>query len=154
MRYREFLNYIDEYREPNYVRSLSNSLSLSLSLSLSCLLCNPRIALDLASSLSRKLAYVPGPTFGFVKLLASSDSQWADEQHWPAGFESGLVLDLPSLLSPLSSAFRLLTSCQVVSGGRQRQINGMKPVVADKLPCYQIYIYIYINLYTFINYHI
>ena len=31
-------------------------------------------ALDHASSLSRKLAYVPGPTFGFVKLLASSGS--------------------------------------------------------------------------------
>ena len=38
------------------------------------LLCPPCTALDLASSLSRKLAYVPGPTFGFVKLLASSGS--------------------------------------------------------------------------------
>ena len=37
-----------------------------------CLLCNLRMALDIAYSLSRKLAYVPGPTFGFVKLLASS----------------------------------------------------------------------------------
>ena len=36
-----------------------------------CPLCT---ALDQASSLSRKLAYVPGPTFGFVKLLASSGS--------------------------------------------------------------------------------
>ena len=41
---------------------------------------------------------MPGPTFGFVKLLASSGShctKWADEQHRPAGFESRLVLDLP-----------------------------------------------------------
>ena len=69
-----------------------------------CLLCHPCTALDQASSLSRKLAYVPGPTFGFVKLLASSGShctKWADEQHWPAGFESRLVPDLPSPLSPL-----------------------------------------------------
>ena len=55
-------------------------------------------ALDQASSLSRKLAYVPGLTFGFVKLLASSGShctKWADEQHWQAGFESRLLPDLP-----------------------------------------------------------
>ena len=60
-----------------------------------CPLCT---ALDQASSLSRKLAYVPGPTFGFVKLLASSGShctKWADEQHWQAGFESRLVPDFP-----------------------------------------------------------
>ena len=41
---------------------------------------------------------MPGPTFGFVKLLASSGShctKWADEQHWQAGFESRLVPDLP-----------------------------------------------------------
>ena len=60
-----------------------------------CPLCT---ALDQASSLNRKLAYVPGPTFGFVKLLASSGShctKWADEQHWQAGFESRLVPDLP-----------------------------------------------------------
>ena len=35
---------------------------------------SPMHALDHASSLSRKLAYVPGPNFGFVKLLASSGS--------------------------------------------------------------------------------
>ena len=60
-----------------------------------CPLCT---ALDQASSLSRKLAYVPGPTFGFVKLLASSGShctKWADEQHRQAGFESRLLPDLP-----------------------------------------------------------
>ena len=60
-----------------------------------CPLCT---ALDQASSLSRKLAYVPGPTFGFVKLLASSGShctKWADGQHWQAGFESRLLPDLP-----------------------------------------------------------
>ena len=60
-----------------------------------CPLCT---ALDQASSLSRKLAYVPGPTFGFVKLLASSGShctKWADEQHRQAGFEFRLVPDLP-----------------------------------------------------------
>ena len=50
--------------------------------------------------------------------------KWADEQHWQAGFESRFVPDLPSSLSPLSSAFGLLTLCQVVSDGRQRQING------------------------------
>ena len=63
-----------------------------------CLLCPPCTALDHASSLSRKLAYVPGPTFGFVKLLASSGShctKWADEQHRQAGFESRLLPDLP-----------------------------------------------------------
>ena len=41
---------------------------------------------------------MPGPTFGFVKLLSSSGShgtKWADEQHRPAGFESRLVPDLP-----------------------------------------------------------
>ena len=60
-----------------------------------CPLCT---ALDQASSLSRKLAYVPGPTFGFVKLLASSGShctKWAGEQHRQAGFESRLLPDLP-----------------------------------------------------------
>ena len=60
-----------------------------------CPLCT---ALDQASSLSRKQAYVPGPTFGFVKPLASSGShctKWADEQHWQAGFESRLLPDLP-----------------------------------------------------------
>ena len=60
-----------------------------------CPLCT---ALDQASSLSRKLAYVPGPTFGFVKPLASSGShctKWADEQHRQAGFESRLLPDLP-----------------------------------------------------------
>ena len=63
-----------------------------------CPLCHPYTALDQASSLSRKLAYVPGPTFGFVKLLASSGShctKWANEQHRQAGFESRLVPDLP-----------------------------------------------------------
>ena len=41
---------------------------------------------------------MPGPTFGFVKLLASSGShctKWADEQHRQAGSESRLVPDLP-----------------------------------------------------------
>ena len=41
---------------------------------------------------------MPGPTFGFVKLLGSLGShyiKWADEQHRPAGFESRLVPDLP-----------------------------------------------------------
>ena len=33
-------------------------------------------ALDQASSLSRKLAYVPGLTFGFVKLLALFNARW------------------------------------------------------------------------------
>ena len=50
------------------------------------------------SSSSDNPAYMPGPTFGFVKLLASSAShctKWADEQHRPAGFESRLVPDLP-----------------------------------------------------------
>ena len=68
-----------------------------------CLLCPPCTALDQASSLSRLLAYVPGPTFGFVKLLASSGShctKWADEQHWQAGFESRLLPDLPPPLYP------------------------------------------------------
>ena len=48
-----------------------------------CPRCHPCTALDQVSSLSRKLAYVPGPTFGFVKLLASSGShctKWADQQ--------------------------------------------------------------------------
>ena len=60
--------------------------------------CPLSTALDQASSLSRKQAYVPGPTFGFVKPLASSGShctKWADEQHWQAGFESRLLPDLP-----------------------------------------------------------
>ena len=50
------------------------------------------------------LAYMPGPTFGFVKLLASSGSHCtkrAGEQRRPAGFESRPVPDLPSPLSPL-----------------------------------------------------
>ena len=41
---------------------------------------------------------MPGLTFGFVKLLASSGShctKWSDEQHRQAGFESRLVPDLP-----------------------------------------------------------
>ena len=50
------------------------------------------------SSSSHNPAYVPGPRFGFVKLLALSGShctKWADEQHRPVGFESRLVPDLP-----------------------------------------------------------
>ena len=68
-----------------------------------CLLCPPCTALDHTSSLSRKLAYVPGPTFGFVKLLASSGSHCtkrADEQHRQAGFESRLVPELPPPFIP------------------------------------------------------
>ena len=73
-------------------------------------------ALDQASSLSRKLAYVPGPTFGFVKLLASSGShctKWADEQHRQAGFESWLLPDLPLPFIPTLiglQAFDLVSS--------------------------------------------
>ena len=46
---------------------------------------------------------MPGPTFGFVKLLASSGShctKWADEQHRPVGFESRLVPDHPLPFTP------------------------------------------------------
>ena len=71
-----------------------------------CPLCT---ALDQASSLSRKLAYVPGLTFGFVKLLASSGShctKWADEQHWQAGFESRLLPDLPLPFIPTLTGLR------------------------------------------------
>ena len=67
------------------------------------------MAQDLVSSFSRKLAYVPGPTFGFVKLLASSGShctKWADEQHRPAGFESWLVPDLPLPFFPTLISLR------------------------------------------------
>ena len=65
------------------------------------------VALTPSSTLTRNgsicmdhinLPNVPGPTFGFVKLLASSGShgtKWANEQHRPAGFESRLVPDLP-----------------------------------------------------------
>ena len=75
------------------------------------------MALDLPSSLSRKLAYVPGPTFGFMKLLVSSGSHCtkrADQQHKPAGFESRLVPDLslhfiPTLIG--LRAFHLVSSC-------------------------------------------
>ena len=42
------------------------------------------MALDQASSLSRKLAYVPEPTFGFVKLLASSGSHCTKVSRWAA----------------------------------------------------------------------
>ena len=79
-----------------------------------CLLCNQCMALDLASSLSRKLAYVPGPSFGFVKLLASSGShctKWDDEQHRPAGFEFRLVPDVPFILTLIGlRAFDLVSS--------------------------------------------
>ena len=56
------------------------------------------MAQTLVSSSSHNPAYVPRPTFGFVKLLALSGShctKWADEQHRPAGFKSQLVPDLP-----------------------------------------------------------
>ena len=67
----------------------------------------------------------------FVKLLASSGShctKWADEQHRQAGFESRLLPDLPLPFIPTLIGLRpweevLLTLCQVVSGGRQRQIS-------------------------------
>ena len=52
---------------------------------------------------------MPGHRFGFVKLLASSGShctKWADEQHWPAGFESRLVPDLPLPFIPTLIGFR------------------------------------------------
>ena len=70
----------DKYRGP---RGLSRNLCM---------------AQTLLSRSSHNPAYVPGPTFGFVKLPASSGShctKWADEQHRPAGFESLLVPDLP-----------------------------------------------------------
>ena len=56
---------------------------------------------------------MPGPTFGFVKLLASSGShctKWADEQHRQAGFESRLVPDLPLPFIPFIRAFDLVSS--------------------------------------------
>ena len=56
------------------------------------------------SSSSHNPAYVPGPTFGFVKLLALSGShctKWAYEQHRPAWCESRLVPDLPPLIPTL-----------------------------------------------------
>ena len=60
------------------------------------------MALDLASSLSRKLAYVPGPILGPVEPPGSSDSHtwligshmWTDKQHRSAGFELQIILDL------------------------------------------------------------
>ena len=87
-----------------------------------CPLCT---ALDQASSLSRKLAYVPGPTFGFVKLLASSGShctKWADEQHWQAGFESRLLPDLPLPFIPTLIGLRAFDLVSSRVWWRQRQI--------------------------------
>ena len=55
------------------------------------------------SSSSHNPAYVPGPRFRFVKLLALSGShctKWTDEQHRPAGFESRLIPDLPNPFIP------------------------------------------------------
>ena len=52
---------------------------------------------------------MPGPTFGFMKLLASSGShctKWADEQHRPAGFKSRLVPDLPLPFIPTLISLR------------------------------------------------
>ena len=98
-----------------------------------CLLCHSCTALVHASSLSRKLAYVPGPTFGFVKplcLIRLTLHQVSPEQHRQAGFESRLVPDLPSPQSPLQSAFGLLTFCQVVSGWRQQQISASSRLLA------------------------
>ena len=69
----------------------------------------------LLSSSSYNPAHVPGPTFGFVKLLASSGShciKWADEQHRPAGFESRLVPDLPL---PFTSTLIVLGAFDLVS---------------------------------------
>ena len=43
------------------------------------------------------------------------------------GSSLGSFPTFPSPLSPLLSAFGLLTLCQVVSGGRQRQIHGVLP---------------------------
>ena len=71
--------------------------------------------LTLLFSSSHNLAYVPRLTFGFVKLLASSNShstKWADEQHRPAGFESRLVPNplpfIPTLIG--FRAFDLVSS--------------------------------------------
>ena len=91
-------------------------------------------ALDQASSLSRKLAYVPGPTFGFVKLLASSGShctKWADEQHWQAEFESRLVPDLPLPFIPTLIGLRAfdLKSCLV---GGSDKYTALPPKVKDR----------------------
>ena len=63
----------------------------------------------LLSSSSHNPAYVPGLTFGFVKLLASSGShctKWADEQHRPARFESRHVPDLPLPFIPTLISLR------------------------------------------------
>ena len=98
-----------------------------------CPLCT---ALDQASSLSRKLAYVPGPTFGFVKLLASSGShctKWADEQHRQAGFESRLLPDLPLPFIPTLIGLRAfdLVSSRVwwEAATNIRQISDTNPEV-------------------------
>ena len=71
---------------------------------------------SLLSSSSHNLAYVPGPTFGLMKLLASSGSHCTkcpDKQHRPAGFESRLVPDLPLPFIPTLiglQAFDLVSS--------------------------------------------
>ena len=69
---------------------------------------------------------MPGPTFGFVKLLASSGShctKWADEQHRQAGFESRLVPDLPPLYPHFnrpSSFWPCVKSCLVGGSDKYR----------------------------------
>ena len=82
----------------------------------------------LLSSSSHNLAYVPGPTFGFVKLLGSSGShctKWADEQHRPAGFESRLVSDPPPLYPHFnrpSGFWPCVKPCLVGDIGKYRQL--------------------------------
>ena len=103
-----------------------------------CPLCT---ALDQASSLSRKLAYVPGPTFGFVKLLASSGShctKWTDEQHRQAGFESRLLPDLPHPFIPTLiglRAFDLVSSRVWWEAATNTWIIG-KRTTNWKIPCH------------------
>ena len=78
------------------------------------------------SSLSYNHAYVPEPMFGsmFSKAHLAHIALWADDQHRQAGIEPRIVPDL--LLPSTSTIIRSLcqlTLCQVLSGGRQRQIS-------------------------------
>ena len=102
------------------------------------------------STSSHNPAYVPGPTFWFMKLLASSGShctKWADEQHRPAGFESQLVPDLPLPFIPTLVGLRAfdLVSSRV---WWEAATNKQRSFVFIQFTCFKYFYLIQIILFS------
>ena len=92
------------------------------------------------SSSSHNPTYVPGPRFGFVKLLASSGShctKWADEQQRQTGFDPDLPLPfIPTLIG--LRAFDHVSSrvwCEAATNKQRSSRTFLKPMYGTRPWC-------------------